>query len=656
MPNEKKNKEEIEQVQPTEEVEVSEQKTPTQPKRSTPRKKKSVPTSKPQEPGAVDNKQEDASEKEAEKEAEPQEEAATKKTSSRKKAAGTRKPAAKKKTKDTDAAPSEDGQASAAQETNAPTAPEQTPSVPLLEPPSDNLPVEAPPQDVGPARPPIDLSSLTRERKNFWGRLILLLATGVVLGLSVLIFLYRPTVYSARTHSIRFLYHATKDETQVIYDGEPCDMVLPGELTGRMNDATGSVCAAAVGGRLYLVQGDEVEEISPTVQDFQLSQNGRVLVYRNAENQLHYVELTGGSERYTVSRDCRDERYCLSPDGEMLFYTYVNTNAPGEKTHAAVFSISGEKPFFAETTGIIPVAIADDFEHIFYYDQSGDLYYMNADSEVSLCRRRGEESMVLLFDREFEELLLQDAKGMMLWQDGKETMLSQLKGGEILTLMPNQRAEIRTLPWATQCLIDSFDDEYYLKKGADTDGLRLSYLDAGKLSEVAFINQSESRPVVTDKGVYYLERVETQADVRKHLYFCPLGETEPVRLSWDVEDFCVNSDGSRILHRDHQGALYAAKLSGTHLESELISDYVDSALLDSNATDIFYYFVDGALFASDNGDKPDEALSALIDEVALDAHTAFFFDVQEDGTLTVYTKHRNRSKLLQVATGVTSAR
>ena len=526
--------------------------------------------------------------------------------------------------------------------------------LPLLEAPNDKLPVQVQPErGVQRAVPPIDLSALGKERRNFWGRVFLLLSVGIVLALSIVILVYRPTVYSARTHSIRFLYNGAENTTQVLYDGKLCKTVLQGECTQSMYDETGSICAATVGGKLYLVQGDEIEEISATVQDFQLSQNGGVLVYRDAENQLRYIGLLGKNEKYTVSRHCEDGRYALSPDGNVLFYTYVEQNAQeAPKTHAAVFLVSGEKPFFARTTDIVPVAISDDCEHIFYFNGAGDLYYMNKKGEISLCRSAGEGGMQIFFDREFEEMLVKDAKGVMLWQDGKETLIPQLKGTESLTLLQNHRAETRDLPLGTQCLIRSFDKNYYLKKGGEAEGARLAYLSGDTLSEVAFLSETESAPIVTDKGVYYLERVEGQDGVRKHLYFCPIGKTVATQLSWDVEDYCVNSDGSYILHKDHQGRLYADRVANSRLDSVLISDYVDGELRNSNATDIFYYYVDGKLYASDNGKKPEEALDGEFAGFEIDVHTVFLFEREQDGSYTVYTRQRNRNKLVQVASGI----
>ena len=524
--------------------------------------------------------------------------------------------------------------------------------------PQTALPVpSAAPAAVQRAMPPIYIPALRGERRLFWGRVLLLLLVGALLALSVLIFVYRPTRYSSYSHSIEFLYHADDDTTQVLYDGKSCGEGLAGQCTRSERDSSGSVCAALIGDTLYLVRGDEVEEICEDVSDFVLAQNGRAVAYRTADLALCYVELGRKVQTFVVSSDTRDARYCLSPDGKLLFYTYVRESGEGViKTHADVFSLSGDKPFFANTTHMIPVAIADDYEHVFYFNDSGDLYYMNDDGEISLCRRKGEGEMELLFDRELEELLIKDDNGVALWQDGELTVISQLKGAESLTLLANKRAVYRTMPCATQCLVRSFDENYYLKKGTDAQGVELVYLKGDELRGVAFVDEKESKIVVTDKGVYYLERAVSADEVRKHLYRCPIGQTASVRLSWDVEDFVTNADGSRLLHADHRGALYASRMLGDALDASRIADVVRAGSLCVTSSDAFYYYVQDTLYVSDNGKAP-VAVPEQPAAVYTDVHTAFFFVAEPAGegadvTYTVYTNHRNRRESVKVAEGV----
>lgn len=513
--------------------------------------------------------------------------------------------------------------------------------------------VEAP-QEITPAVPPVTLCAPEGIRRQFLGRLLLLLMVGALLTLSVLIFVYRPTRYSAYSHSIVFLYDADSDTTQVLYDGKPCEENITGELVRSERDSSGSVCAALIGDALYVVRGDDVMKVAADVSDFALSQNGRALTYRTADQKLYYAKTGRKLAVSTVSADVRDTRYCLSPDGEFLFYTYFK-NEDGQ-THADVFSLSGDKPFLPHTTDIIPVAIADDFEHIFYFNGVGDLYYMNADSEISLCRRRGESEMVLLFDREFEELLIKDADGMTLWRKGESVVLSGLKGTEYLQLLPNQLAVCRELPCAKQYLVRSLDESYYLKLGTKEQGEEMVYLDGDELHTVAFISRDGSHPVVTDKGVFYLEKVTLKDEERMQLFCCPIGQTDPQTLAFDVEKFEVNSDGSHLLYVDHRQALYAARVVSGALDATRICDEVKSDTLCVSASNAFYYrSVAGTLYVSDNGKSPE--LVSVQGSAHTDVHTAFFVvpsvPVSDgetvDVTYTVYSNHRNRRESCKVA-------
>ena len=57
----------------------------------------------------------------------------------------------------------------------------------------------------------------------------------------------------------------------------------------------------------------------------------------------------------------------------------------------------------------------------------------------------------------------------------------------------------------------------------------------------------------------------------------------------------------------------------------------------------FYYFVDGVLYVSDNGETPREAHEGA-DAVLTDAYTAYFFLEEEGELYSVYANHRNRRR------------
>jgi hypothetical protein len=287
---------------------------------------------------------------------------------------------------------------------------------------------------------------------------------------------------------------------------------------------------------------------------------------------------------------------------------------------------------------------------------------MNGEGETSLCRRKSESEMALLFDREFEELIVTDADGMTIWREGKAVVLSQIKGAEYLTPLVNHRAVARTLPCAAQYLVQSFDESYYLKLGTEEQGKELVYLQGDALHTVAFVDRFGSNPVVTDKGVFYLGRVTMENEERKQLFHCPLGQKEPRVLAFDVEDFKVNSDGSRLLYVDHRSALYAARVVGDALDATRICDEVKGVSLCVSGSDAFYYMsAAGALYVSDNGKEPTSV--SVQGTPHVDVHTAFFVVPSvpvSDGdtvevTYTLYSNHRNRRECRKVATGISES-
>ena len=78
-----------------------------------------------------------------------------------------------------------------------------------------------------------------------------------------------------------------------------------------------------------------------------------------------------------MSADTRDARYCLSPNGNELFYTFVQE----ESTRVKIYSASNNEPRLENVTGLIPVAIANDCAYLYYQNaETGALYYVALES------------------------------------------------------------------------------------------------------------------------------------------------------------------------------------------------------------------------------------------------------------------------------------
>lgn len=573
------------------------------------------------------------------------------------------RPAAKRPRKRTVKQPDSGQEApSSAEQEAAPQKQQEQPpvaeqEVPAEEPsnektPAENLPVPGHTAEIEASVPPIYFKGLLQERRNFWVRLLVLLLLGAVLFASVAVLIYRPSAYSEQTNSVRFLYRAAANDTQIAINGALLEGSYPGVCVETSYSATGNTVAALIGDTLYLIDGRKVTSLRAGVVDFLLSQNGKAVAYRTADNQLYYAVIGREVETSLISPDSRDANYCLSPDGKEFFYTYIRD----ESVYVDVYSRTNSKPRLKAFKGITPLAVGDGCDYLYYRDEQGNLFYMEQGSDTPFKLFSAElGAYALSFNRDFDEVLIDSEAGTQLWRRGERVVMPDLKTAERLTLLSNQRVATRELVSGKQYLQNSFLKNYYLKKGNDEGegGLILMYLNRkGGLAVVSFVDAQKSAPVVTDKGVYFLVvEKKAEGEEMKHLYRCPAGKSEAERLSWDVQEFCPNTDGSRLLYTDQHGALYAMKLESVPVR---LSDTVNAGSIRVTLDDAFYYYIGETLYTSDNGDTPRVLWESAAPATATDGHTAYFLQLDADGTFSVYTNHRNRRHQELVATGISA--
>ena len=514
----------------------------------------------------------------------------------------------------------------------------QSAALVAVETPAESLPV-AGGAAVETTLPPVEFPDLAGERRHFWGALMLLLGLAAVVAVSVLIFLYRPNAYAARTDSVVFLYSESEDATRIAVNGSVAGEAHAGRCTASASDASGRTAAAVIGGTLYLVNGRRVTPLCENVTDFFLSQNGNAVAYRTADDLLYYCAVTREPQSFRVSKDARSDRYCLSPNGKELFYTYVEE----ESARIAVYSTTNHNPHFTTAiVGLVPIAVADNCEFLYYADaETGTLYYLDPTERAPVVCYGGEGEYTLLFNRDLSELLIDAEGGTQFWKNGQRTVIPLLENKAHLRLLPDHRAVTRDLPGAAQVLVDTFEKSYYLQSGTTGGGTSLVYLGRkGKLTAIHAVAEG-TVPVTTDKGVYFLsEEKRDDADVRRLLYRCKRGKTGAEALiRANVVAFCMNTDGSRLLYVGRENDLYSLSVGAT--VPKRLADDVRPETLCVTADDVFYCYLGETLYASDNGDSL-RAVRGDTQAAIADAHTAYFFVQNEDETFSVYANHRGR--------------
>lgn len=498
-----------------------------------------------------------------------------------------------------------------------------------------------------------------QERRSMWGRIAALLLIASVLFASVMIFLFRPTTYTEKTHSIRYLFHAGNQVTYVVVDGDirGAEGGYSGELKAETASANGSTSAAIIGDRLYVVKGRKVTEMASGAVDCVLSADGGTVAWRNASNELYYATAGKPDSAKRVNGNVQNDRYCLSPNGEELFYTYTDED---EILRINILSNSGKKPNMPENQNLYPVAIADDCDYLYYTDAEGDLYVFSRESGTKT--KCGDAPTELVFNRDFSELMFrshtEDKSEMRMYVDGTYFPVgnqdSDALASDVLTLSANRRVSVRgTLLSGRQYMTKTLFKNYYIRSNGES--YRLVYLtredDQGKLALVSYVDNGE-QVTVTDKFVYFIQTTDNN-NPRTNLHYVKAGETNSELFYNDVKHYCTNVDGSRLLYITSEG-LFSCRVGGEH---EWLSDHVVGGSLQVTSDDVFYFqYEPGKLGVSDNGEMA-RVVSERVGGYLTDGDTLYYVtDVTEDGIGTVYANFRNSRKSEKLSDGISSIR
>ena len=495
---------------------------------------------------------------------------------------------------------------------------------------------------ISDARPPLDFPE--KMVRNFFLRVVAILIVLVVLAASAFIYYTRPARYTEQTSSVNFLFLPAEGKTLILVNG-----TVRGEAAGELGNVThngrGDTYAAMIGETLYLVRGKNVTPVAEGVLDFVLAADGGALAYRTAPTNLFYRGTGKNDETSLISKNCNGSAYCLSANGKELAFTATDDAGV---SHLRLESYSGNRPYIEGTAGLVPVAITNNSNYVYYTDAEGGLYVLDSASAQKIKCAAAPDLTSLIFNRDFTELLFTENGGTVLFVKGERRQIVGVSSTEYLELLPNRRVASRTLSNGTQYMLSSFYKNYFLH--AEGTGKKLTYLDKkGNLADVSFVDGADT-VTVTDKGVYFLQTSVNGENISRELYHVKAGKTAPVRIEWGVNEYCTNVDGSRVMFTGFENALYVwrAETGATRL-----CDSIVSGSLSVTADDLFcFYRIEGVLTVSDNGGELRDLSEGVVSHFEA-VHVLFFAtEIAEDGTFSVFANYRSERLCERVAVGV----
>lgn len=451
---------------------------------------------------------------------------------------------------------------------------------------------------------------------------------------------YTTAFEKLKIGSVVCMYDETANATAVIVNGKEIGTV-GGRIAAEQTDGRGYTAILRTNeGELWLVRGGKIRLVNANVTDAVLASEGGVLAFRTADGVLYRSGTGKKDTAQLVSNEVPEgEPFCLSPSGKELIYT----SAVGGTVKAELSSMRGGAPYLTDTGNYRPVALADKCRFIYFRDAENTLYIYNAKTaRMTNCGAFLAGSLV--FNRDFSEVFFKNADSCRFYKDGTALTLTGLSGGETLLLLSNQRVAQRENVGGVHVLQKSLLGCYYNYAAVGGNSLVYLTVKKGKVQMEVIHSLDEGSATVTDKYVFFLSTDKTPTDVRSNLYAVKNGKTAFERLMSDVEEYCANVDGSRILYRDAHGPLRAMRMGYSPTQ---LSDGFQAGTLCVTLDDTYYFLTeDGALYRSENGETPEKVADG-VRFVATDAHVAFF--LQENGAqYELFTNYRGRRKNTRV--------
>lgn len=481
--------------------------------------------------------------------------------------------------------------------------------------------------------------------KGFFTRIGILLLVAAVLLVAALIFYYRPVGYTERICSIRYLYDQATQKTRLIVNGE-VKKDVQGPLRKNSSDGRGYTEAAVFeSGEMLVVRGEKVLQVISGVVDAEICATGKTIAYLTDEGGLYRLDVGKDSTPKLISKNVAQEPFCISPDGnEVLYVTRTS-----EVSKMAIDSADGKAPYFQNLAGYRPIAVANECAYLYYIRESDNTLYIYEKKNETAIECGSFLPGSLVFNRDFDQVMFTTENGCRFFEEGKELHFEAFSANERFELLINQRVNQKTAINGVQYLQKTLLQSYCAIKAENPsdpteNAVQLAYLKQNKgvvrVERGGYMDSTE-KAVVTDKYVFFISTDVAQNDKHSNLFAAKAGQIEAQRLMADVEEFCPNIDGSRVLYRATQGPLRSMRVGSApmHLADEVVPGSICVTL-----DDTFYYRTpDGALYRSSNGAAPEQVMPNVLVAYA-DAHVAFFATDKGDGVMDVYANYRNRRK------------
>jgi hypothetical protein len=393
---------------------------------------------------------------------------------------------------------------------------------------------------------------------------------------------------------------------------------------------------------LYVINGKKLLEVDEDVTSYQLSISGKAVAYltrnEDEEGPITYtlsLYTISNKKTVTISDEVASRTFAISPDGKSVAYFESKENDEDEIEYILMYSngkdstkiTSAECELLGMGNGgkyIYAACENDEGEASLYsYDKKGERTKLGKISGSTVC-----------YNADHSQVMFSNEGKTYISTKGKEAVKAHSNAISMLT--PSNASYVYDRSGITYPVSNLYDHVYavsdesgasvwLIKKNSDKNVKLVSKVTDGQLDDSAEYlyyeyDNEELRMIKISDGEKASDRYITLAE--------------------DIDSFWVTSDRKYVYYTSDD-CLYSVNGKKGGKPTTVCNDEIEDAAM--NGKDVFYYILDGDLYATKNGKKGSKVLG---DITSLSSTLTGIVYAENEDTLYVSTGSKKPKKLM----------
>lgn len=351
---------------------------------------------------------------------------------------------------------------------------------------------------------------------------------------------------------------------------------------------------------LYVVNGKKLKEVAEDVYSYDISVSGKGIAYVVKDEDEYTLNLynVGNGKTTTISDELGSLSYVIAPDGKSVAY-FVEDEEEDELTFS-----KGKDPVKITSTECDLVGMSNNGKYIYVTceNDDGETFLYSYDTKGERTKLGQITSSSVYYNDDHTQIMFVNDGKTYVATKGKEAVKASSNRLYLLSA-PNASA------FSGNCGItypvSNLYDHVYAVYSEDSTSIWVIKKNSDKSVKLV----SNVSYAVLDESAEYLYYLYDGDELR--MIKISDGEKATERyteLAEDVDGFVVTSDRKYVYYTSDD-TLYSVNGKKGGKATVVCNDGIEDAAM--NGKDVFYYIMDGDLYATKNGKKGSKVMSDI---------------------------------------------